>query len=151
MTTVHANSPRDALSRLETMVLMAGFDLPVKAIREQITQALHLIMHVDRLPDGRRVVTALTEVQGLEGETILLQDVFGFRYVPGAERGKPMGELVATGLRPQFVDKLAEKEIDVPASALRSPTPMRAGTHGAARGRVQIPEAAELAQRERLR
>src|SRR5581483_4096094 len=101
MTTVHANSPRDAISRLETMVLMAGFDLPVKAIREQIASAIEIIMHVDRLPDGRRVVTAVTEVQGLEGETILLQDIFKYRYLPGTERGKPAGELVPTGLRPK--------------------------------------------------
>src|SRR5213596_3141350 len=78
MTTIHANSPRDALSRLETMVLMAGFELPVRAIREQVAAALDLIMHVDRLPDGRRVVTSVTEVQGLEGDTILLQEIFRF-------------------------------------------------------------------------
>src|SRR5947199_4345595 len=86
MTTVHSNSPRDGLSRLETMVLMAGFDLPVKAIREQIASAIDIIIHVDRLPDGRRVVTAVSEVQGLEGETILLQEIFKFRFIPGTER-----------------------------------------------------------------
>ena len=125
MTTVHANTARDALSRLETMVLMAGFDLPVKAIREQVASALDLIMQVDRMPDGRRVVTSLTELQGLEGETILLQDIFKYRFTPGTERGKPAGELVATGLRPKFMEKLIEREIDLPASAFKPPTPTR--------------------------
>ena len=151
MTTVHSNSPRDAISRLETMVLMAGFDLPVKAIREQIASAIELIMHVDRLPDGRRVVTAVTEVQGLEGETILLQDIFKYRYLPGTERGKPAGELVPTGLRPKFMDKLIEKEIEVPAQAFRSPTPLRQPAAATSRRRVRVPEASEIAERERLR
>jgi pilus assembly protein CpaF len=151
MTTVHSNGPRDALSRLETMVLMAGFDLPVKAIREQIASALHLIMHVDRLPDGRRVVTAVSELQGLEGETILLQDIFKFRFLPGSERGKPSGELVPTGLRPKFMDKLAEREIEVPASAFRAPAPTRQPAPNAARRKVRVPEPSEIAERERLR
>jgi pilus assembly protein CpaF len=152
MTTVHSNSPRDGLSRLETMVLMAGFELPVKAIREQIASAIDIILHVDRLPDGRRVVTAMSEVQGLEGETILLQDIFKFRFLPGTERGKPSGELVASGLRPKFMDKLVEREIDVPASAFRSPTPVRRTTNATVvRRKVRVPDQGELAERERLR
>ncbi|MEY2462442.1 MAG: pilus assembly protein CpaF, partial [Acidimicrobiaceae bacterium] len=152
MTTVHANTARDALSRLETMVLMAGFELPVKAIREQVASALDLIMQVDRMPDGRRVVTSLTELQGLEGETILLQDIFKYRFTPGTERGKPAGELVATGLRPKFMEKLIEREIELPASAFKPPTPTRAGgTPQPARRRVRVPEASEIAERERLR
>jgi pilus assembly protein CpaF len=151
MTTVHSNSPRDALSRLETMVLMAGFDLPVKAIREQIAAAIDIIIHVDRLPDGRRVVTAVSEVQGLEGETILLQEIFKFRFFPGTERGKPAGELVATGLRPKFMDKLIEREIEVPASAFRSPTPVRSSTQSVVRRKVRVPDAGEIVERERLR
>ncbi|MEY2450309.1 MAG: pilus assembly protein CpaF [Acidimicrobiaceae bacterium] len=152
MTTVHSNSPRDGLSRLETMVLMAGFDLPVKAIREQIASAIDIIIHVDRLPDGRRVVTAVSEVQGLEGETILLQEIFKFRFLPGTERGKPSGELVATGLRPKFMDKLTEREIEIPASAFRSPTPLRpAANASVVRRKVRVPDAGEIAQRERLR
>src|SRR2546427_4183756 len=103
MTTIHANSPRDALSRLETMVLMAGFELPMRAIREQIASAINLIVQLDRAPDGRRVVTEVTEIQGLEGETILLQDLFAYRSRPGAD-GKPVGELVSTGLRPKFIE-----------------------------------------------
>jgi pilus assembly protein CpaF len=149
MTTVHSNSARDGLSRLETMVLMAGFDLPVKAIREQIASAIDIILHVDRLPDGRRVVTSMTEVQGLEGETILLQDIFKYRFLPGGERGKPLGELVATGLRPKFMDKLLEREIEVPASSFRAPPPLRQ-PNGNAR-RVRVPEPGEIAERERLR
>ena len=86
MTTVHANSARDALSRLETMVLMAGFDLPVRAIREQVNAAIDVIMHLDRMPDGRRVVTSITEVQGLEGDTILLQEIFKWRQTAGHQR-----------------------------------------------------------------
>jgi pilus assembly protein CpaF len=152
MTTVHANTARDALSRLETMVLMAGFELPVKAIREQVASALDLIMQVDRMPDGRRVVTSLTELQGLEGETILLQDIFKYRFTPGTERGKPAGELVATGLRPKFMEKLIEREIELPASAFKPPTPTRAGgTPQPTRRRVRVPEASEIAERERLR
>jgi pilus assembly protein CpaF len=129
---------------------MAGFDLPVKAIREQIAAAIDIIIHVDRLPDGRRVVTAVSEVQGLEGETILLQEIFKFRFLPGTERGKPSGELVATGLRPKFMDKLAEREIEVPASAFRSPAPTRP-TNSVVRRRVRVPEPGEIAERERLR
>ena len=152
MTTVHSNSPRDALSRLETMVLMAGFELPVKAIREQIASAIDIIIHVDRLPDGRRVVTAVSEVQGLEGETILLQEIFKFRFHPGTERGKPSGELVATGLRPKFVDKLNEHEIEIPASSFKAPGPLRAtGNAPVVRRRMRVPEANEIAERERLR
>ncbi len=122
MTTVHANSPRDALSRIETMVFMAGYDLPIWAIREQIASAIDVIIHLERLPDGRRVVAAVTEVQGLEGDTILLQDVFLYQVSPGQERGT--GRLEATGLRPQFLDRLTDAGIQVPASSFRpSPRP----------------------------
>ncbi len=150
MTTVHANSPRDALSRLETMVLMAGYDLPVRVIREQIVSALHLIMQVDRMPDGRRVVTAVTEVQGLEGDVILLQDLFRYRTLPAAEGGRPAGELVPTGLRPKLADRLAEQDIELPAKVFRPPVAPAPVTerHGR-RGRV--PSARELAEPERAR
>src|SRR5438445_6546045 len=147
MTTVHSNSPRDALSRLETMVLMAGFDLTVKAIREQIAAAIDIILHVDRLPDGRRVVTAMAEVQGLEGETILLQDIFKYRFLPGTERGKPSGDLTPTGLRPKFLDKLVERDIEVPAGAFKSPVRPGSSQPSGGRRRVRVPEAAEIAER----
>ncbi|MDP1794528.1 MAG: CpaF family protein [Acidimicrobiales bacterium] len=115
MTTVHANNPRDALSRLETMVLMAGFDLPVRAIREQVNAAIDIILQLERLSDGRRMVTAITEVQGMEGDTILLQDVYKHRPGPNGASG----DLVPTGLRPQFAVKLEERGIVMPPEVFR--------------------------------
>ncbi len=115
MTTVHANNPRDALSRLETMVLMAGFDLPVRAIREQVNAAVDVIMQLERFPDGRRIVTAITEVQGMEGDTILLQDVFKHRPGPNGVSG----DVVPTGLRPRFAERIAEKGVDLPSTVFR--------------------------------
>jgi pilus assembly protein CpaF len=103
LSTVHANSPRDALARLETMVLMAGFDLPTRAIREQIASALNLIVHIDRFRDGSRRVSHVTEVLGMEGDVITLQDVYKYDY-------KGM-RLAPTGVRPEFVDKLADRGI----------------------------------------
>jgi pilus assembly protein CpaF len=103
LSTVHSNSPRDALSRLETMVLMAGFDLPTRAIREQIASALNLIVHVERFRDGARRVSHVTEVLGMEGDVITLQDIYKYDY-------KTM-RLVATGVRPEFVDQLAERGV----------------------------------------
>ena len=149
MTTVHANSARDALSRLETMVLMAGFELPVRAIREQINAAIDVIMHLDRRPDGRRVVTAVTEVQGMEGDIILLQEIYRWRPGVGAD-GKPGGELVATGLRPKFLDKLGDAGIELPAKVFQSkPAPRLAPER---QGRMtRVPKASELAEMERSR
>ena len=147
MTTVHANSPRDALSRLETMVLMAGFDLPVRAIREQIASALHLIMQVERMPDGRRVVTTITELQGMEGDIILLQDIFHYKQAPGPA-GKIQGQLVPTGLRPKFLDKLRGSQIELPAKVFQTPRPEAAPPpQGRTSGR-RLPSAAELALKE---
>jgi pilus assembly protein CpaF len=148
MTTVHANSPRDALSRLETMVLMAGFELPVRAIREQINSALDLIMQLDRLPDGRRVVTAVTEVQGLEGDTILLQDVFRFRTHPTGNESRPSGQLVPTGLRPRFVDRLKGTGVEIPASAFRAPAPPPSQSRTRS---ARVSPAAVLSRSERVR
>jgi pilus assembly protein CpaF len=150
MTTVHANSARDAISRIETMVLMAGFDLPVRAIREQIAAALDLILQVSRMPDGRRVITAVCEVQGMEGDVILLQDIFKFRTIPGAPGA---GELVPTGLRPKFLDKLIELSVEVPASAFKATTPAseRLAAVGLRGRKVHVPSQRELADREELR
>jgi len=103
MTTLHCNSPRDALARLETMVLMAGQDLPHRAIREQIASAIHLIVHQERMRDGSRKVVAVTEVQGMEGEVIVMQDIFAFEQL-GYEGGKLIGQLRPTGVRPKFVE-----------------------------------------------
>jgi pilus assembly protein CpaF len=110
LTTVHANSPRDALSRLETLVLMAGFDLPVRAIREQMASAVDLIVQLTRLSDGTRRVTHITEVQGMEGEVITLQDVFLFDFAAGVDpEGRFLGQLQPTGVRPKFAEKLADR------------------------------------------
>jgi len=109
LTTVHANSPRDTLARLETLVLMAGFDLPVRAIREQMSAAIDLVVQLSRLRDGSRRITHITEVQGMEGDVITLQDVFLFDFGMGVdEHGRFKGHLKATGVRPKFVEKLAD-------------------------------------------
>ena len=106
LSTVHANAPRDALARLETMVLMAGFDLPTRAIREQVASALNLIVHVDRFRDGSRRISHVTEVVGMEGDIITLQDIYKYDY--------PAGRLVATGIRPKFIEKFEVANIYLP-------------------------------------
>jgi pilus assembly protein CpaF len=115
ITTVHANSPRDSLSRLETMVLMAGVDLPVRAIREQVAGALDLIIQQARLKDGSRRIVAISEVVGMEGEVITLQDLFTFDYSAGRdEAGRFRGQLVSTGLRPKFTQDLQDLGVELP-------------------------------------
>ena len=115
ISTIHCNSPRDALARLETMVMMSGMDFGVRAIREQISSALQLIVHQSRLKDGSRRITHVTEIVGMEGEIITLQDVFLFDYSAGIdEDGRFLGSLKSTGLRPRFVDKIAERGVSVP-------------------------------------
>jgi pilus assembly protein CpaF len=117
ISTIHANSPRDVLSRLETMVLMAGVDLPLRAIREQIASAVDLIVHQSRLKDGSRRVTHVTEVTGMEGDVITLQDIFTFDFGMGLdETGRFLGDLQPTGIRPSFSGQLAELGIHVPTS-----------------------------------
>lgn len=113
LTTGHANSPRDMISRLETMVLMAGLDLPVKAIREQIASAVDLVLQQSRLQDGSRRITHLTEVQGMEGEVITLQDIFIFEQKGKDEQQKIIGKFRPTGIRPKFMDKLAANGIHI--------------------------------------
>src|SRR2546426_3046472 len=113
MSTGHANSPRDMLARLETMVLMAGVDLPLRAIREQIASAVDLIVHQSRLKDGTRKITHITEVQGMEGDTIVMQDVFVFEQT-GVIEGKIQGRLKATGIRPKFVETFETMGIHLP-------------------------------------
>jgi pilus assembly protein CpaF len=116
LTTIHSNTPRDTLSRIETMVMMAGFDLPVRAIREQVASAVDLIVHVARLKDGTRRVTHVTEVEGMEGEIITLQDLFLFDYGMGVDdEGIYKGRLKATGIRPSFSDDLENQGIRLPA------------------------------------
>ncbi len=114
LSTVHANSPRDAIARLETLVLMAGMDLPLRAIREQVSSAVDLIVQVTRLRDGSRRVTHVTEVQGMEGEVVTLQDAFLFDYSAGLDaQGRFLGKAVPTGIRPRFLDRFSELGIQV--------------------------------------
>ena len=151
MTTIHANTARDALSRLETMVLMAGYDLPVRAIREQIASAIHLILQVTRMPDGRRVITSLTEVQGMEGDIILLQDVFSLEMSVGSDKTMS-GQLGATGLRPRFIDRIAQHGIEIPAAAFKSAKRTAASKSASPKRRSnRVPSQAEIADKERLR
>ncbi len=126
LSTVHANSPRDALARVETMVLMAGMDLPVRAIREQASSAIDLIIQQTRLKDGTRRLTAITEVVGMEGDIVTLQDVFLFDYAAGYdEHGNALGQLRGTGLRPRFLTRLAEQNVHVDATVFASPAGVR--------------------------
>ena len=115
MTTAHANTPRDALARIETMCLMAGMDLPVRAIREQVSSAVDVIIQQERMRDGTRKVTTVTEVSGMEGDVITMTDIFVFEQT-GMENGKIMGRIRPTGLRPKFMDKIETAGINLPPS-----------------------------------
>ena len=122
ITTVHANSPRDVLSRLETMVLMAGIELPIRAIREQVASAVDLIVHQQRMKDGTRRITQVTEVIGMEGDVITLQDVFAYDFRAGVdERGRLRGTLHPTGLRPRFLDRLLDVGVTLPPEIFTVP------------------------------
>jgi pilus assembly protein CpaF len=112
--TVHSNGPRDTLARIETMVMMAGMDLPIRAIREQVASAVDLIVHQSRLRDGSRRITHVTEVERMEGDVITLQDIFIYDHSMGFdENGRSLGKLRATGLRPKFIEKLAHSNVQV--------------------------------------
>jgi pilus assembly protein CpaF len=115
MTTAHSNGPRDTLSRLETMVMMAGMALPIKAIREQISSAIELVVHEDRMRDGSRKIVAITEVTGMEGDVITMTDIFVFDLT-GYDNGKVVGRLRPTGLRPKFMEKIDAAGIHLPPS-----------------------------------
>jgi pilus assembly protein CpaF len=124
--TVHANSPRDALARIETMVLMAGFDLPVRAIRQQVASALDLIVHLERMEDGSRKITCITEVQRMESEVITLQDLFEFKVEQVTSDRVVVGSLRSTGLRPTFLNKFEKHGVSLPVSLFadgRPPNP----------------------------
>ncbi|OZM58141.1 type II secretion system protein E [Lottiidibacillus patelloidae] len=116
LATGHSNSPRDMISRLETMVLMAGIDLPIKAIREQIAGAIDVIIQQSRLKDGSRKITNITEVQGLEGDVIVLQDIFAFKQEGVTPEGKVIGRLMPTGVRPKFYERLESSGLHIPPS-----------------------------------
>ena len=122
LSTVHANSPRDALSRVETMVLMAGFELPLRAIRQQISSALDLIVHLERLEDGTRRVTSITEVQRMEADVITLQELFAFKVESVTAERVVIGNLSATGLRPVFSTKFERRGIQLPGVLFRDPS-----------------------------
>ncbi len=113
MTTAHANTPRDALARVETMCLMAGMDLPVRAIREQVSSAIDLICQQERMRDGTRKITSITEISGMEGDVITMTDIFVFEQ-SGFENGKVVGRLRPTGLRPKFMDRIEDAGIHLP-------------------------------------
>ncbi|MBE4719254.1 MULTISPECIES: CpaF family protein [unclassified Pseudarthrobacter] len=122
LSTVHANSPRDAIARLETLVLMAGMDLPLRAIREQVSSAVDLIIQVTRLRDGSRRVTHVTEVQGMEGDIVTLQDAFLFDYSAGVDQhGRFLGKPIPTGIRPRFLDRFADLGIAIPPAIFGTP------------------------------
>ena len=123
LSTVHANTTRDALSRVETMVLMAGYDLPLRAVRQQITSALDLIIQLERLHDGSRKITAITEVQRMESDIITLQDLFRYEIDAVGNGHSPVGALAATGLRPLFLDKFTRRGVKLPASITPMSTP----------------------------
>jgi pilus assembly protein CpaF len=116
LSTLHANSPRDALARIETMVLMAGYDLPVRAIRQQVSSALDLIVHLERLDDGSRRVTSITEVQRMESDVITLQELFSFKVERVTEERVVLGNLTSTGMRPTFLYKFERRGVPLPSA-----------------------------------
>ena len=120
LTTIHANTPRDSLSRLETMVMMSGIELPSRAIREQVAAAIDLIVQVERLVDGSRKVTKISEIIGLEGEMVTMQDIFMFRQSGFDENGIVKGKHQATGIVPGFLDKVQAHGETVPPSLFKS-------------------------------
>jgi pilus assembly protein CpaF len=129
LSTVHSNSTRDALARVETMVLMAGYDLPLKAIRAQVASALDLIVHLERLEDGSRRVMQITEVQRMESDVVTLQDIFEFQIDQVTAERQVVGSLRPTGLRPSFLSKFQKHGIDLPIEMFQIP-----GGHLAAAG-----------------
>jgi len=123
LTTIHSNSPRDALTRLDTMVMMAGYDLPVRAIRQQVAAALDLVIQIARFGDGSRRITHISEIQGMEGDIITLQDIFRYSFAEGGSASATSsGILKPTGLRPKVIEKLQDKGVDLPARLFRPKT-----------------------------
>lgn len=119
MTTLHANTPRDAIARMETMIMMSGFELPIKAMRQQICSAVNLIVQANRLQGGPRKITYITEVIGMEGDTIVMQDVFRFIQEGIDENGKAYGHFLCTGIRPKCMERLEQAGVRLPASAFK--------------------------------
>jgi pilus assembly protein CpaF len=125
LTTCHANTPRDAIARLETMIMMAGFEMPVRAMRQQISSAVDLIVQVNRLTGGPRKVTAITEIMGMEQDTIVMQDIFKYQQEGVDENGRAVGQFVSTGIRPTFIPRLESHGVRLPASAFRERVMLR--------------------------
>lgn len=119
MTTLHANSPRDAIARMETMIMMSGFELPLRAMRTQISSAINLIVQATRLPGGPRKITYITEIVGMEQETIVMQDIFRFNREGVDENGRAYGKFISTGIRPTFMPRLESAGVRLPASVFR--------------------------------
>jgi pilus assembly protein CpaF len=119
LTTCHANSPRDAIARLETMIMMGGFDMPMRAMRSQIASAVDLIVQINRVSGGPRKVTAITEIMGMEQETIVMQDIFTFQQEGVDENGRCVGCFQSTGIRPSFIPRLEAVGVQLPASVFR--------------------------------
>jgi pilus assembly protein CpaF len=113
LTTLHANSTRDTIQRIETMVMMAGFDLPVRAIRTQFSSAVDLIVQAQRLTGGPRKITTVTEVTGMEGDTVTMQDIFAFEQEGVDSAGKAYGHIISSGIRPTFLDRLRQSGCDI--------------------------------------
>jgi pilus assembly protein CpaF len=132
LSTIHANTTRDALARVETMVLMAGYDLPLRAVRQQVTSALDLILQLERMYDGSRKVTAITEVQRMESDVITLQDLFTYEVDAAGNGHAAMGSLKGSGLRPLFLEKFARRGVKLPAAL--SPSAAAPQPHLATRG-----------------
>lgn len=126
LTTIHANTPRDGIARLETLVMMSGFELPVKAIRQQISGAVDVIIQANRLQGGPRRITHITEVSGMEQDTVVMQDIYRFEQTGIDESGKAFGKFLCTGVRPTFMDRLEQSGVRLPASAFRQRTMLEA-------------------------
>jgi pilus assembly protein CpaF len=138
LSTIHANSPRDALNRLETMVLMAGYELPVKAIRQHVAAALDLIVQLDRLDDGTRHVTQITEVQRMEGDMITLQSLFEFKLDHVEADRTVVGTLEPTGLRPAFLAKFERHGIELPSAIFGNAEAAMFGIHASGNGAAWV-------------
>jgi pilus assembly protein CpaF len=130
ISTIHSNSPRDALSRIENMVLMSGFELPIRAIREQVASALDLLVYLQRMRDGTRRVTYVTEVVGMEGQMVTTQDLFLFEHKGMDSKGRLQGELTPTGIRPRFSEKFEQYGIRLPSSIYTAGLGMTTGRGG---------------------
>jgi pilus assembly protein CpaF len=121
LTTIHANSPRDALGRLETMVAMASFNIPEAALRRQIASAIDVVVQVNRLSDGTRKVTHVSEITGMEGEVVTMQDIFMFRKRGVKDNGEVLGDFLPAGIRPKFAERLAVSGVQLPMAMFEVP------------------------------